>query len=342
MICPHCDKRLLRRERPDLTCSTCERRFALDPKTNDLGISDVGIRRLTEKLTDGGRLKITVEQLCFAATRRNRTAGRGRDGAIGCSLIGLPISGALLAVGAHEGGNGLVFAVFGAVLLIGVVVQLIAKLVGTRREEKLPIGYFRSTVLARWRELYGALPPGVVDRTAHHDAALLAGTKAALFCQDSSVLVFLEINKIPQKYEIVLVTEARAIPEAVPVIVLHDADPAGCLLTERIRETLPGRRVIDAGLPPRSVMSGKGTASLRGPRPEPATLYDLRATGALTAAELAWLAKGWTGALAGVPPVKLLAAVVRVVERATAAVDTDRRGAEALGFLSWPGEEAAR
>ncbi|MFE3827156.1 hypothetical protein [Streptomyces sp. NPDC059092] len=341
MICPHCDQNLLQRERTGRTCSKCNRQFALDPKTNSLRLSDVRIRRVVAKLTDGGRTRITVNQLWYALTRGRTRRGSGRAGAVGCLAAGLPVALVLLIGGMSADAGVVAFLGF----LLGVVTVLVyASSLGRRHRavEAHPLSHFRSTSMSLWVSVYGSLPPGVVDERHFRHPEPPARPRAVLLCGDASIAAFLAANGIPGRYDIALATRADQVaPGAVPVIVLHDADVTGCQLAGDIRAALPGRRVVDAGLPPRAVMNAPGAVPVRGPRPPAGVLGRLRGSGALTDAEVDWLAKGWSGPLGAVPPGKLIAAVTRVIERVTGAKDADVAKAEAVGFLTWPGEAAS-
>ncbi|MFJ2175506.1 hypothetical protein ACIQVO_23480 [Streptomyces sp. NPDC101062] len=341
MICPHCDQSLLQRERTGRTCSKCNRQFALDPKTNSLRLSDVRIQRVVAKLTDGGRTRITVNQLWFALTRKKTRRGGGRAGAVGCLAAGLPV-GLVLLIGGLSSGVGVV--AFLGFLLGAVTVLVYASSLrsGRRAVEAYPLSHFRSTSMSLWVSVYGSLPSGVVDERHFRHPAPPARLNAVLLCGDASIAAFLAANGIPRRYGIALVTRADQVtPGSVPVIVLHDADVTGCQLAGDTRAALPGRRVVDAGLPPRAVMSAPGAVPVRGPKPSSGVLGRLRESRALTDAELEWLAKGWSSPLGAVPPAKLLAAVTRVIERVTGAKDADVTKAEAIGFLTWPGKAAS-
>ncbi|MFE3737655.1 hypothetical protein [Streptomyces sp. NPDC059134] len=341
MICPHCDQSLLQRERTGRTCSKCNRQFALDPRTNTLRLSDVRIRRIVAKLTDDGRTRITVNQLWYALTRKQTKRGNGRAGAVGCLAAGLPVALVLL-IGGLSAGAGVV-ALLGA--LLGVVTTLVyvsSFRRGHRAVEAHPLSHFRSTSMSLWTSVYGSLPSGVVDERTFRHPEPPAKPRAVLLCADASIAAFLAANGIPERYALALVTRADQVaPGSVPVIVLHDADVTGCRLAAATRAALPGRRVVDAGLPPRAVMNAPGAVPVRGPRPPAEALAPLRAGRTLTDAELEWLAKGWSSPLGAVPPAKLLSAVTRVVERVTGAKDAEAAKAEAVGFLTWPGEAAS-
>ncbi|WP_052744382.1 hypothetical protein [Streptomyces odonnellii] len=338
MICPHCNQNLLLKERPNKTCSKCHRTYVMDPKTNALRLGDARIGRLTAKLTAGGTVAVTVEQFWAAAARKiqKNSNGTGYAGAIGCALIGVPVACVLVVIGDKVSGGG-VFTFFGAVILIGVLITVYSGFKNPKVARNSTMDEVRYALLTEWPRVYGSVPHGIVDRHAFRGARQRDGARVALLCPDDAIAAFLTANRVPDRYGMSVVADLLDVPDGVPVIVLHDASAAGCQVLLRARQKLPGRKVVDAGLPPRAVMRVKD-AGVRGPKPTPEAIQSLRAGGTLTEAELDWLAKGWSTSLIAVPPAKLLAAVTRVAERVTASGDPVQRRAEALGFLTWPGE----
>ncbi|MFJ9590615.1 hypothetical protein [Streptomyces acidicola] len=341
MICPHCNANLLYKERSGRTCSKCTKKFAFDPRTNELQLHDLRIRKLAGKLTDSGRLTVTVGQLEAAASRRKTRSGSGLAEAIGCAVVGGPVGIGLLIGGVYAEGAGTVLSFFGAFLLFAVVVTVVSAVRRSRhRKHGIGIRASRGYLLREWMAVYGSLPAGVVDEKRVHDIHQPEHPKAVLLCPDPSVIAFLALNGIPERYGVSLVARPYGAPDGVPVVVLHDASPEGCQLARRTREALPGRRVLDAGLPPSAVMNASGALSLRGARPSKDQMGRLRAESTLTGPELEWLAKGWISPLVAVPPAKLLATVSGVLERVLV-TDPGRREAEAVGFLTWPGESGS-
>ncbi|WP_162794016.1 hypothetical protein [Streptomyces paludis] len=331
-----------------MTCSKCHRVYAFDPKGNALRLHDLRVRRLVQKLSGDGQLSVSVSQLWFAASRRTRQQGSDLPGTLGCSAVAVVVGCGLIALGVSIGEEAAVATAFGGLFLVGTVIALIVSAAARRkRRQALPYDHFNALMMARWMVVYGALPTGVVDERVLKGVVRPERPAAVLLCPDTSIAAFLAANGVPQRYGLALVTDVagvRDVPGEAPVIVLHHADPFGCRLTGLVREALPGRRVVDAGMPPRSVMNVPNALPLRGEKPRPevvAALKGVSATGALTGAEVAWLADGYTGTLAAVPPAKLLATVTRVVERvAGTGVPADQR-AKDLGFLTWPVEGAA-
>ncbi|MER6089712.1 hypothetical protein [Streptomyces bluensis] len=193
----------------------------------------------------------------------------------------------------------------------------------------------------------GVLPsaPGTV-RTAPHGATPQQRPEYALLCPHRYTADLLISRGIPDRCGVIVVSDIQRVPADVPVIVLHDADTEGCLLAGSTREALPGRLVVDAGLPPRTVMKAMGLKGVKAvPRagpPSAGVLRLLRDGGTLTEPEPDWLARGDRFSLAAMPPAKLPAAVTRVIERITVEVERERkRRDEAVGFLTWPGTTGA-
>ncbi|MEU2078704.1 hypothetical protein [Streptomyces sp. NPDC013489] len=353
MICPHCERNLLRKERTGNRCTHCRRSYALDPKTNPLRLNDLRVRRITTALTDGGRIAIVPDQLWYALSRK-----RLRDSDFGQGCLGGAFAGAgfVTVVALFAEAPALLLA-SGALLLIGLGIS-VARVMGAGKGIP-PVGRegFPALVLAPWRSVYGGLPPGVLDTAASDtgtagaaglagatgaaDPAGAVGTTGVLVCPDRAVVAFLVADGLPARHGLAVVrspAEAAAVPSKGPVLVLHDTDADGELLVRGVREALPGRTVVDVGPPLRTVRSLPQAVPYRDPRrrPGPADLRILTALGTYTPEELKWLGQGWRFPLVGLPPARLLAVVDRVAGQVSHGADPDRRRAADLGFLTWP------
>ncbi|GGT70381.1 hypothetical protein GCM10010207_80930 [Streptomyces atratus] len=347
MICPHCEKNLLRKERPDNTCSHCRRTYALDPKTNSLGLSDLRVRRILAKVTEEGRIAVVPDQLWYALSRKRLKESRFAPGCASASL------GAGLFVGffAIVAGITYLLLVSGALLLAAAGFAFARAAGVSRGFPVMSRAAFRSEALAPWRNVYGGLPPGVVDDSppvpsrAGVRAPSEAQPAAVLLCPDRSITAFLVADGLPARYGIAPAEDldaVRALPTRGPVIVLHDADAHGELLVRQVRECLGQRTVIDAGLPLRTVRRLAQAVPYRDKqeKPDRETMARLTALGEFTEEELKWLGKGWRFPLVGMPPARLLAAVTRVAEQVTRSADPERRRAASVGFMTWPGPAA--
>jgi hypothetical protein len=347
VICPHCQKNLLRKERPNNTCSHCRRAYALDPKTNSLGLSDLRVRRIVDKVTEGGRIAVTPDQLWYALSRRHLKKGMFAPGCAGTSLF----AGLIVGVFGIFTGNLYLALVSGALLLASAGFAFARAAGAGRGFPVMSRAAFRSEVLAPWRSVYGGLPPGVIDAAppvpsrARNRAPSRARPGAVLLCLDRSIRAFLITDGLPARYGITLAKDldaVRALATRGPVIVLHDADAHGELLVRHVRASLGQRTVIDAGLPLRTLRRLAQAVPYRDKqeKPDRETMALLTELGEFTEAELKWLGKGWRFPLVGMPPARLLAAVTRVAEQVTRSVDPERRRAASVGFMTWPGSGA--
>ncbi|MGW6727153.1 hypothetical protein ACWF9G_14740 [Nocardia sp. NPDC055029] len=340
MICPHCSKEVLRRERGNRTCAKCRRVFALEPKESPFRLHDIRMRKLIDRLGDGRNLRYTLPQLWYAAAR-----GRVPDPRE--TFFGLRMAVSMLIVIATIIGtvvvavSGLVFwAVgIGAGVIVLVAANLVLNAVRPRylatTSVRMPAGFdrFQQEVIARWTQVYGAPPPGSIDgRTPL--PPLPARPRFAVLCPESSVLTCLSANNVAGLWGMAPVGRIEQLPPGVPVLVLHDASVRGITFVADARAAL-GARVVPVGLAPRAVLGKEKAVRLREGRPTADELARISGE-RLTAEERAWLADGWQTPLASVPPAKLLAALGSAVERVERALDPDRQRAEAVGFLTWP------
>ncbi|MGW0857180.1 hypothetical protein [Streptomyces sp. NPDC002690] len=349
MICPHCEHQLLRKERPGNRCAYCRRVYALDPKTNVLGLSDLRVRRVMAALSADGRFAVAPGQLWYALSRRSLR--KSSLGDVWNSLTG--VAGFVLLLAG-------VLVPFVPAFVAGVLLSLVSLSVVVVRSAGVGRGVpqvdraaFRSAVLTPWLRVYGELPPGMVDdREWIPDGPSPARTKTVgptpadraagvLLCPDPSIIAFLTAEGMAGHYGLALVRtldEAVALAPRGPVIVLHDADAHGALLARHARDAFPGIRVVDAGLPVRKVRGLAHAVPVRDRwrRPPAGARRELAALGEFDTAELKWLGRGWGFPLVALPPVRLLEVVARYAGRATGQPDPARAEAAGVGFLTWP------
>ncbi|MER5312814.1 hypothetical protein ABT034_34155 [Streptomyces sp. NPDC002773] len=346
MICPHCEHDLLRRERTGNRCSRCSKQYALDPKTNPLRLNDLRVRRITAALTDEGRIGIVPDQLWYALSRKRIKDSTFAQGCLGMAAVvgGVAVVAAVVSEIPHP------LIVTGAMLIAALVIGAARSAGAGKGIPPVSREAFPGQVLAEWRKVYGALPPGVLDAKAPKGGRAASGTatgtggdttNGVLVCPDPAVVAFLVAAGLPARYGLVPARspeEARAVPSGGPVLVLHDTDASGELLVRQLRDALLGRTVVDAGPPLRSVRSLPQAVAYRDPgrKPGPEQMRLLAELGTFTPEELKWLGKGWRFPLVGLPPARLLAVVDRVAAQVTRGVDADLRRAADLGFLTWP------
>jgi hypothetical protein len=343
MMCPHCRANLRQKERPNLTCSKCHKGFAFDPKDNPLMLHDLLVGKVVDRLSDQGRLRYTAAQLWYASARKTVRLD---------SRVVRPSPGilfALLALGFCGFGVARGFTDRNAAAVVGYSIPLLLLVAGgivwVRRrrqraiEVRLPWPKFDADVVRRWQRTYGEPPRGMVSDGSFTEPVVLSAREAepalAVLSPDRGVLACLQANLVPERLSVALVRTVEQVPPGVPVLLVHDASPAGCLLASEVRAALPGRTVVDAGLRPQQVMSAKGAIRLRTARPPEAELQRLRALATLTEKELEWLAKGWWSPVAALRPTVLITKVQTTVGRALTR-DPAHRAAAAVGYLTWP------
>lgn len=361
MKCPHCNTDQTYRQRGGRRCSKCKREFAFEPRTDPLKLTDMRFTQIADKLSGGGALSYSVEQLRYALSAKvvRAQAPTAANTALGCAFFAGLISFILIGFVAGQFQIAIV-----VVLLIGLGGGLFAYLQrGKPFYPKLPVEplRFEREVLDRFRKVYGHGPPGLITgerlRLLDYRMPLPGMLRGALVCPERAVLDCLRVNGVPEQTGLALIpigaplTPAeqdqlavlRVRPE-LPLLLLHDASPAGCLLAETAAQSLnlgPQRRVIDVGLRPQTALDRKLLAV--GAPPDPALIERLRAQGRLRPAELAWLAEGKVAPILAIPPKRLLAMVSRAVQRLSAPAQpaaarqaTPEQQARAVGFLSWP------
>lgn len=368
MRCPHCATSLTYRQRGNQRCSVCKREFALEPKTQPMKLSDTGLRKLAEKMSANGALFYTPAQVLHYASRKHVAAQKPKTMPVGCLLIVVLVIGGLLTN----------VAPWPVVALLAAGALLIGWW-GIRRQRQRPfypqlpltLGVFQQRVLERWREVYGQLPAGLIDQADLHQRRRQPAPgdlRAVLLCPEPAILDCLQANDLPARLglgllrltdqpdadEQALLAALRARP-SLPLLLLHDASPAGCTLAATIRVRLglsERQRVIDLGLRPRQAVAQK--LMRLGAPPPPELLHLLRkrvadpaappdaARAALQPDELAWLEQGCVSPVLALPPARLINLVTKAVERvapATARVDPEQAAQEqarAVGFMTWP------
>ena len=361
MICPHCQASLRYIDRRGRRCDECKQQFALEPRDTSLRLHDLRVKRAVQFLSANDTLFFTPGQLRHHLSRKAVAQKKA-----GCSVLALTIPVMFV---------GLVFTavsrtpvpVLIALVVAGVLIAL--RPVLSRRRPTLPLtaDRFRGKVLDRWQEVYGALPGRLLTphaRAAMPPAPALDHLRAVLVCPEGEVRDCLRANGLPARLGLgllpagppfsatdqALLDHLRARPR-LPLLLLHDASPAGLLLAEEVRQhlNLPARRrIVDLGLQPRQAIARKLMALWT--RPPKALLARLQqrvgatgagseADGGLNPDEFAWLEQGYYSPLLALTPAQLIRLVERAVERAAAArpgATEDQDQARAVGFMTWP------
>lgn len=394
MHCPHCDANLKYKERPNYTCSLCHKQFALEPKKNKLKLNDLAFRRRLDQVSQHGKLYFTADQFRYQISRKHLTSLARPYPAwgYGCCLISSFLT--FLIVSTFIGGLlnpqiRLPIVVF--VFIIGMFITIFLLYQSAHRNvaPQLSLPEFERDFLGRWEQIYPRdlerlIRPDLQARLP--DSPPASRMRGALVCDQRDILNFLQANRVPARLGLALLplkepfstTQQAALDRLrsqpdLPVLVLHDASPTGCLLPHIVTRALQlsvDQHVIDVGLQPADVMAQKmptlrkkiadaqlkqlktyTAAAASSPHPAETTQR------LLTTEEFEWLAKGWYTPLVALNPGKLIRMVARTARqhcpasarqparaarpRATPVVDAEQQAqihARAVGFMNWPGD----
>jgi hypothetical protein len=233
---------------------------------------------------------------------------------------------------------------------------------------------FRAS-LKPYIDLHGALPSGLLlapEVAARPERTLPRGPMHAVVVTTSPLAIdALRINDVANRHGVgllclhrlderdapAILERLRASPD-LPILLLHDASPEGCLLIDDLPARLGLRadhRIVDLGLFPRRSIAKKrlclgvpidsvALARLRSraalpPAPAADTpraraLRPRRAV--LTAAELTWLATGRMTPIESLMPRDLIQRVTAAVTRLAPGESADRAAVRNFGFMTKP------
>ncbi|QKW18264.1 hypothetical protein HUT16_03570 [Kitasatospora sp. NA04385] len=359
MICPHCRLNRRQRERANHTCSGCGKVFALDPKVDPGNLHDIKFRELVAKSAPDG-LRITVEQLHWLNARRRHRfpTGRERRGSRGAGTVLAVVALAFAALAVGIGGLGHLFLGLPALLMAWLSFRQYRGANHYRPVEPFVtwplLNEFEQRVVGRWRQVYGSLPDGLVEAPGPTAFARPTGPRAVVLCEPAGVLAFLRVNGFAERHRVLLLAKPERLPDGLPVLVVRDLSLTALARTLELRARFAGHRVVDCGLLPHAVRPPARAVRLRAfgrqPEPVPEALAASPGWQRLPAQDRDWLCDRWSSPLVSVPPVKLMSALDKAVERLLAvppappappapapesAAETRRR-AERVGFLTWP------
>ena len=372
MKCPHCLADLKYRDRRDGKCPQCQSPFALEPRDNALGLSDLRLRGLAERLSKQGKCWYTAAQLGCAAVRNKmkeeaEKQASASDGGILTVIawigIGVIIV-ALIFVGIASSTTPS-FALFIVSILlgsIGISAYLQSRKPPLERFQKVLEG-FEERYIAPWERIHGMLPGRV---TAQEAMALRrfqlppSRVRAVLVSPVADVLDCLRVNGLPQRLGLALINpdQPAGADEAIiallrsrprlPLLLVHDASVPGCLLPALLPTRwglAPNHRIVDLGLRPRHVQQLRLPWKREATPRELLDLLERRARMpnglALTPEEREWLRSGYVTSALFIPPARLVTIVTQAVERLAPAriVDPEAQAqaqARAVGFMTWP------
>lgn len=361
MKCPNCSAELKYTERPKRRCSKCSRPFALEPRESPLGLSDLRLRGLAERVSAAGKRRYTPAQLTHYLSRRNLSALKPPG--VGCmvmiaffAFLGFMVAGSALHV---------LVGILAAALVIGVGTYWFRTGQESAARPKLPLSVadVQSKILAPWREVYGAPPQGLVEESELQRLRGYqppqAAIRAVLAASSPELLDCLWANELPRRLglallstrlphspeELQLITLLRENPR-IPLLLLHDASAEGCGLIHTIPAQFnlgAGHPVIDLGLRPREVIEGKLLRLGAPPAPELLAILErqsaLGGPHALSTAELEWLRAGNMSPILALPPGRLIRLITQAMRQHGAGAPPAKSAeaaAREVGFMSWP------
>jgi hypothetical protein len=373
MTCPHCNKSITYKQRGGRKCGECRRAFAFEPKVHPMALHDVRFRKTVRKLSDGGKLRYTAEQLRHALARKPVAAQKRADA--GCIVA--PFVVAAVGLGglvAQTIAPAVGYILAAAIGVVGVFVYKRSR----RRpfHPKLPMSAekFRTEVLDRWQEVYGERPEGLLDPRSltapPADAPAVEKLDAVVVSPERDVLLCLLANGVAKQLDVGLLPVAppfdawqQAVLERLrkdpdlPVLLLHDASAAGAFLARDLLLLLrldPRHRIYDLGLNPRRSVLKKRLV-VGAPLPDAlgarldTELAEVsgrvrpirRGRARLTPDEISWLAEGYSSPLLAISPASLSKRIRFALDKIESKHHPHRdaraeAAARAVGFLTWP------
>lgn len=332
MICPHCRTNLKFKERGGQTCSSCRKRFAVEPKENPIRLHDMKLIRLAQQLGGNGAYRYTVDQLWYNASRKAvRGKGKFPFGAFGPTTIGAVVMTVLAVTIAPA------FFVAVGLYVVGWTLYAVYR-VTTRHTRKIdpPMNrtQFHITAVDGWRKTYGQDLPGLVrDQDLHTLTRQHPTPVLVVLAPNRAAIAALRVNDVTNRYRVNLAYAFDQVPPNVPIALLHDVSVDGYRFAGQARATFGQRVITDLTPRPKAARAAGAALKLRQPAPADDVIGWLRASGLLDDDEVDWLAKGWWTPIESVRPSNLVKRVEAAANRNT---DPDTRKAAAIGFMSWP------
>lgn len=319
MKCIHCDSDTNYKDRVANggQCAACRHRFAFEPKTDPLGVSDGLFQRVLKDVSADNTVFFTERQLWYELNRRK--ARRRFWVAPWGWVAGLSIPLIPLGIG-----------------VIGVVVGAIGSNVARKKVPiyaTIPRGEFQVKYLAKWIDAHGpiekllASPAPDAPSSAPPAEVAAYSFDRALVTEDADIAAMLVANNFhfenncailsrdgyPFGNADTVLTMLRRNPQ-LAVFALHDASVEGCLLAHSLRDErwFPDTsvRIFDLGLRPhhaRRMLLSRRSESI----PCPPVLGQT-----LAPDEIRWLEEGSVAELATLRPARLMRAVYQGFARA--------------------------
>ena len=340
MKCPHCLAELRYRERTGRSCSYCQKTFALEPRENVLGLSDLRLRGIAERLSGKGTCRYTARQLAYAVVIKTLKLEEKKHSSLGSiiSILFFILITVCLGLGAALLTGSIACLIIFIVLAAAMLFKSITDLKETPPKVYKEIEQFEVHYIEPWEFIHGLLPGRVAEeeivalRQFHMP---LSRVRAVVASFSEDVLDCLRVNGLVEQLGLALLNPRRLTDfdrdvinllrsrPRLPIFLIHDASLFGSLMATILRkewELTPQHRIIDLGLHPRHVQKLRlPWREVRRSR-ELVQLFEWQASVPnglkLTKAEQAWLRKGYETSVLFIPPARLIKVVTKAVERA--------------------------
>lgn len=351
MICPHCKENLLYKERGGKECSKCKREFAFEPKIDPLGLHDAKFQKAVEKLSDGGKLYFTPQQMYYLLGRKKIINSNSKPAG---AMIFIAILSLVASFIISFSSGFYIFLFLGLVVTITAV--LFAVIIWNREGDlTLPAIFMEREVFNRWSYIYKNLPPQLITKPSTAlQSGVLTEVRGVLICPEEEVLACLAANRTNELLGLMLFNPTHLTDEAnkskldfirqkrdLPVFVLHDASAEGCQIKQKFVAKYLGndqkRPVFDIGLRPRTVMNTPLLKlRLKEKNPSPPQFSNINAE------EAAWLNAGNYTPLLALTPAQLIryvsSAVQKQLQHVPAPQIDEQKEAQNVGFMTWVGQ----
>ncbi len=354
MKCPHCQEDIKYSERRNRRCPKCQQQFALEPRENDLQLSDLRLLGLARRLSQEETYRYTSLQLAHAAILQKRkpdlaktypwpVSRRPFRSALKLFLI---VTGLLAIMGIFS-----YFAFFPSLLSplwASVIVLVVASLIGllaafAYRYPIIPyhaeIESFEQKYIAPWETIHGPMPGRLTERDIKLSRQFQippAQVRAVVVSPVDNALACLYANGLPERLGLALINPDRPFTKEterliawvrhnpqIPILLVHDASVQGCLLSYLLPakwELTSRHRIIDLGLRPRHVERLRLPWTFAEETPKELVSLLERAADkpggvVLDDEELIWLREGPVTSVLFIPPAQLIEVITSALER---------------------------
>ncbi len=354
MKCPHCQEDIKYRERRNRRCAKCQQQFALEPRENDLQLSDLRLLGLARRLSQEGTYRYTSLQLAHAAILQKRKPDLAKTypwpvsrkpfrSALRLFLI---VTGLLSIAGIFS--CLVFFPSLLSPLWASVIVLVVGSLIGLfaafiYQYPILPyqadIESFEQKYIAPWETIHGPMPGRLTERDIKLSREFQippAQVRAVVVSPVDNALDCLRANGLPQRLGLALINPDRPFTEEterliarvrqnpqIPILLVHDASVQGCLLSYLLPAKwglTSNHRIIDLGLRPRHVERLRLPWTFGEETPKELVGLLERAANkpggvALDQDELTWLREGPVTSVLFIPPPQLIRVITGALKR---------------------------